>query len=251
MHRGCLDRLTLTAVASERCPPDSFRHVRRHLAACPRCRARLVRAAQGQLGDTADGQPAPARRPPWALPSAALTLAAALVAWCHQHPGETPAPAIAAALRLSERAPPSNEGAHRETPAETPASSLERSRAEPVAADAARSNDGRRAEPAAAPPGAPCARVGQAAPTLAAPTLAAPALPASSLTPLVSPELAAPAFARPPGAVLRHHRRLAAELPPVAGGPELAIPSERIEPSESTTPLGVLADGRRVRLTLE
>lgn len=61
MPRGCVDRLTLIAVAEQRCPPSKFRHIRRHLPKCPRWQAQVVRAAEGRLGDTIEEEP----RRPW------------------------------------------------------------------------------------------------------------------------------------------------------------------------------------------
>jgi hypothetical protein len=77
MARSCLDRPTVVAVASGRCHPKVLHLVQRHLPECPRCRAQVIRAAQGRLGDTVDDRKA--QRPlQWWTP--ALPLLGSLVA---------------------------------------------------------------------------------------------------------------------------------------------------------------------------
>jgi hypothetical protein len=92
MVRRCVDRPTLTAVATGRCPVRWLRNIRRHLPECPRCHSRVVRAAQGRLGDTVDDEPRRLpRRWPGALAVAASAVAAALV-WFRAEPRFVQAP---------------------------------------------------------------------------------------------------------------------------------------------------------------
>src|SRR5688572_29996971 len=60
MRPGCLDRRTLTALATGRCPREKLSQVREHLESCMRCRASLVAAATGVCGP---GQTVLLRRP--------------------------------------------------------------------------------------------------------------------------------------------------------------------------------------------
>jgi hypothetical protein len=78
MPRGCLDRLSLIAVTSGRCNTARLPEVSRHLRGCARCRAQVVRAAEGRLGDTVEDEPRGARRRwSWALPLALSVVAVA------------------------------------------------------------------------------------------------------------------------------------------------------------------------------
>jgi hypothetical protein len=88
--RRCVDRPTLIALAAGSCPIQWLRYLRGHLPECPRCRARVVRAARGRLGDTVDDEfrrlP---RRWPCALAIVASFVAAAVV-WVRGEPSSVP-----------------------------------------------------------------------------------------------------------------------------------------------------------------
>lgn len=93
MRKGCLDRPTLLAVASGRCPRQRLPEVQRHLSSCARCRASVVAAATGVRGpgETVFMSPrrGTSRRWPKRLAVAASLLAAA-AAWLYgaAPPGE-------------------------------------------------------------------------------------------------------------------------------------------------------------------
>ena len=84
MSRGCLRRRAVVLIAGGRLPKERLPDVERHLRSCPRCRAQVVRAAEGRLGDTLEDEP---RRRGWAcvLPVAASLVAVALTLHLDEH----------------------------------------------------------------------------------------------------------------------------------------------------------------------
>ena|SRR5688572_27749061 len=94
MRQGCLDRRTLTALATGRCPREKLSLVREHLEGCTRCRAAVVSAATGVRGP---GETVLLRRPVVrdrrGLKRAAVvvSLLAVVAAWGY---GASPGPAV-------------------------------------------------------------------------------------------------------------------------------------------------------------